>query len=53
MQGADKMRKDVDKARKVREPLAKKWAEAPNFLQTLSTEVEGLRQQLSALRQGG
>jgi cysteinyl-tRNA synthetase len=48
-QALDKARKDLEKARKVREPLNKKLAEDPQALHTLAAEVEGLRQQLAAL----
>jgi cysteinyl-tRNA synthetase len=49
LQALDKARKDLEKARKVREPLNKKLAEDPQALHTLAAEVEGLRQQLAAL----
>jgi cysteinyl-tRNA synthetase len=45
----DKAKKEADKARKVREPLAKRLAEDPGFLGVLGEEVEALRRQLAAL----
>eukprot|EP00879_Flechtneria_rotunda_P018102 GHRR01018980.1.p1 GENE.GHRR01018980.1~~GHRR01018980.1.p1 ORF type:complete len:272 (+),score=128.34 GHRR01018980.1:970-1785(+) len=45
----DKARKDLEKARKVREPLAKKLAEDPQALKTLRAEVQQLSQQLAAM----
>lgn len=44
------MRKDVEKARKVREPLTKKLTDDPAFLQSLVSEVEALKLQLEALK---
>lgn len=49
VQALDKGRKDLEKARKVREPLTKKLAEDPQALQTMAAEVEALQQQLAAL----
>ncbi|KAI8470955.1 MAG: hypothetical protein J3K34DRAFT_419036 [Monoraphidium minutum] len=46
---ADKARKDMDKARKLREPLAKRLAEDAAFLPKLQAEVEDLARQLAAL----
>lgn len=48
MQAVDKARKDLEKALKAREPLAKKLAEDPGFLQVLQAEVEALQAQLAA-----
>jgi len=45
----DKARKDYEKAKKVREPLAKALAADPNLMATLDAEIEGLRAQLAAL----
>lgn len=45
----DKARKDMDKVRKVREPLVKKLAEDPAFLEKMKGEVEELTRQLAAL----
>jgi hypothetical protein len=39
----------MEKVRKVREPLAKKLAEDPEFLAKLRQEVDALAQQLAAL----
>jgi cysteinyl-tRNA synthetase len=49
LQALDKAAKDLDKARKVREPLTKKLAEDPAALDTLAAEVTALQQQLAAL----
>ncbi len=49
VQALDKARKDLEKARKVREPLTKKLAEDPKALDTMAAEVEALQQQLAAL----
>jgi len=49
-QARDKARKDFEKARKVREPLAKKLAEDPGFMDKLAHEVEELSAQVAALR---
>jgi len=46
----DKARKDFEKAKKVREPLAKKLAEDPQFLETLGREVAELTAQVAALK---
>ena len=48
-QALDKARKDMEKARKVREPLRKALAEDPATLTSLAAEVEQLQQQLAAL----
>jgi hypothetical protein len=48
-QAKDKARKDIEKARKVREPLAKKLAENPSYLTSLAFEIEALKQQLLEL----
>jgi cysteinyl-tRNA synthetase len=48
-QAIDKARKDLEKARKVREPLTKKLAEDPQALTALAAEVKQLQQQLAAL----
>lgn len=48
-QAADKARKDLEKARKVREPLTKKLADNPQALQEMASEVEQLRQELAAM----
>lgn len=44
----DKAKKEVEKAKKAREPLVKKLAEDPQYLNTLSKEIEALRTQLEA-----
>jgi len=49
LQARDKARKDVDKVRKVREPLLKKLAEDPSFLEKMQAEVAVLTAQLAAL----
>jgi len=49
LQALDKARKDLEKARKVREPLTKKLADDPHALQAMAAEVEQLQQQLAAL----
>lgn len=49
LQALDKARKDLDKARKVREPLTKKLAEDPQALDSLAAEVAELQQQLAAV----
>lgn len=49
LQAVDKARKDLEKARKVREPLTKKLAEDPQALTALAAEVEQLQQQLAAM----
>lgn len=49
LQALDKARKDVEKARKVRDPLTKKLTEDPQALQTMAAEVQQLQQQLAAL----
>lgn len=49
LQALDKARKDMEKARKVRDPLTKKLAEDPQALQAMAAEVEQLKQQLAAL----
>lgn len=48
-QAKDKVRKDYEKAAKVREPLSKKLAEDPQALNKMRSEVEDLRRQLEAL----
>jgi hypothetical protein len=48
-QAKDKAKKDLDKARKVLEPLAKKRADDPDFLAKLVAEVEALTQQLAKM----
>lgn len=52
-QAKDKARKDMDKARKLREPLAKKLAEDAAFLPKLQAEVDALAAALAALGGGG
>lgn len=49
LQSLDKARKDLEKARKVREPLTKKLAEDPQALDSLAAEVAELQQQLAAV----
>ncbi|WIA42642.1 hypothetical protein OEZ86_008612 [Tetradesmus obliquus] len=48
----DKARKDLEKARKVREPLTKKLAEDPNALAALEAEVAELTAQIAAMQSG-
>ena len=49
LQAKDKAKKEVEKARKIVEPLAKKRAEDPDFLAKLTAEVEALTQQLARI----
>uniref|UniRef100_A0A383W906 cysteine--tRNA ligase n=1 Tax=Tetradesmus obliquus TaxID=3088 RepID=A0A383W906_TETOB len=46
----DKARKDLEKARKVREPLTKKLAEDPNALAAMEAEVAELTAQIAAMQ---
>ncbi|KAF8056247.1 CARS1 [Scenedesmus sp. PABB004] len=48
----EKGRKDLEKVRKVREPLAKRLAEDPNALAALEAEVADLTAQLAAMPGG-
>jgi septal ring factor EnvC (AmiA/AmiB activator) len=50
LQAKDKARKDLEKARKVREPLTKKLAEDPNALAALEAEVAHLTAQIAAMQ---
>jgi cysteinyl-tRNA synthetase len=50
-QALDKARKDLDKARRAREPLTKRLAEDPAVLASLAAEIQELTQQLGALGQ--
>jgi septal ring factor EnvC (AmiA/AmiB activator) len=50
LQAKDKARKDLEKARKVREPLTKKLAEDPNALAALEAEVAELTAQIAAMQ---
>ncbi|KAL6747424.1 tRNA synthetases class I (C) catalytic domain-containing protein [Haematococcus lacustris] len=45
----DKARKEFEKAKKVREPLVKKLAEEPTFLENLQSEILTLQAQLQQL----
>lgn len=45
----DKAKKEVDKARKVREPLTKKLEQEPDFMAKLEAEIAALAQQLKGL----
>lgn len=45
----DKARKELEKLKKVREPLVKKTEEDPDFLMKIKEEIEQLSQQLAAL----
>jgi len=44
----DKGRKDLEKVRKVREPLVKRLAEEPGFMEALSAEIAQLKAQVAA-----
>lgn len=46
----DKARKDVEKAKKVLDPLTKKLVEDPEFMKKLSSEIEDINQQILRLR---
>ncbi len=48
-QAKDKARKDLEKAQKMLEPLAKKRAEDPDFMAKLGEEIASLRKQLADL----
>lgn len=48
-QALDKARKDLEKARKIREPLTKKLAEDSAALDKLAEEVRQLQEQLAQL----
>jgi hypothetical protein len=43
----EKGRKDMEKARKILEPLSKKLAEDPDFMSKLSLEVDDLNAQIA------
>lgn len=45
----DKARKDVEKARKILEPLAKKLSEDPDFMAKLTADIEALTMQINDL----
>lgn len=49
LQAKDKARKEVEKAMKIREPLAKKMAQDPDCLNTLEAEISALKAQLEAM----
>ena len=48
LQALDKGRKDLEKVRKVREPLVKRLAEEPGFMEALAAEVAQLKAQVAA-----
>jgi hypothetical protein len=48
LQALDKGRKDLEKVRKVREPLVKRLAEEPGFMEALAGEIAQLKEQISA-----
>ena len=50
LQAKAKAKKDLEKARKVREPLTKKLAEEPAALDTLAAEMAELTKQLEAMQ---
>ena len=52
-QAKDKARKEVEKARKMREPLEKRLAEDPAALATLAAEVADITAQIQALGGSG
>lgn len=49
VQAKDKARKDLEKVRKVREPLTKKLAEDPDALGKLAADVQQLQQELETM----
>ncbi len=49
-QAKDKGKKDMEKAKKVIEPLLKKLAEDPGFMATLATEIEALTREIESLK---
>lgn len=47
--GRDKARKDLEKARKITEPLVKKLAEDPDFMGKLTADIEQLGKQIEQI----
>ena len=45
----DKARKDMEKARKILEPLVKKLSEDPDFMQKLTADIDTLSKQINEL----